>query len=264
VSGNAVFMSGKSAVQYQVSSNGSVPLTGLKSPLFGSTAASAALATLISQPRAHLLENEYTRVTKRSIDADTILTGALAATPALATPFPSGNSLAGQLNMVARMVAAAPKLGAKRQVFFVSLGGFDTHDNLSGTHPGLLTNVASALASFQASMVELGMHDHVTAFTASDFGRTMAGNSDGSDHGWGSMHFVLGGAVKGKRFYGKAPVVANGGPDDVGQGRLLPTTSVDQFAATLGGWLGVSDSALLTMLPGLSNFDASTRNIGFL
>ncbi|SFD51875.1 DUF1501 domain-containing protein [Massilia yuzhufengensis] len=264
VSGNAIFMSGKSAVQYQVSSTGSVPLAGIKSPLFGSAAASTALATLVSQPRAHLLENEYTRVTKRSIDADSILTGALASSPALATPFAAGNSLASQLSMVARMISAAPKLGAKRQVFFVSMGGFDTHDNLLGTHPGLLSNLASALASFQAATVELGMSEQVTTFTASDFGRTMAGNSDGSDHGWGSMHFVLGGAVKGKRFYGKAPVVANGGPDDVGQGRLLPTTSVDQFAATLGKWLGVSDSELLAMLPGLSNFDAGVRNLGFV
>ena len=264
VSGNAVFMSGKSAVQYQVSSTGSVPLAGMKSPLFGSAAASAALATLVSQPRAHVLENEYTRVTKRSIDADSILTGALASAPALATPFAAGNSLASQLNMVARMISAAPRLGTKRQVFFVSMGGFDTHDNLMGTHPGLLSNLASALASFQAATLELGVSDSVTTFTASDFGRTMAGNSDGSDHGWGSMHFVLGGAVKGKRFYGKAPIVANGGPDDVGQGRLLPTTSVDQFAATLGKWLGVSDSELLAMLPGLTNFDASNRNIGFL
>jgi uncharacterized protein (DUF1501 family) len=110
--------------------------------------------------------------------------------------------------------------------------------------------------------VELGVADKVTAFTASDFGRTLTGNNDGSDHGWGSMHFMLGGAVKGKSFYGTAPIVANGGPDDVGQGRLLPTTSVEQFAATLGKWLGVSDSDLLTVLPNLGNY--TTRNLGFL
>lgn len=264
VSGNAVFMSGRSAVQYQVSTAGSVPLAGLKAPLFGSSAASQALRTLVSQPRTHLLENEYSRVTKRSIDADTVLTGALAAAPALATAFPASNSLADQLKMVARMISAGPALGAKRQVFFVSLGGFDNHDEMLTVHPTLLTNVANALAAFQKATAELGLADKVTTFTASDFGRTMSGNNDGSDHGWGSMHFVLGGAVKGQRFYGTAPVVANNGPDDVGQGRLLPTTSVDQLAATLGKWMGVSDSDLLAMLPSLSNYNASARNLGFV
>jgi uncharacterized protein (DUF1501 family) len=264
VSGNAVFMSGKSAVQYQVSTGGSVPLAGLKAPLFGSSACSDALRTLVSQPRAHLLENEYSRVTKRSIDADTVLTGALASSPALATAFPSGNNLADQLKMVARMISAGPALGAKRQVFFVSMGGFDTHDAMLTAHPGLLGGVAGALAAFQQATVELGLADKITTFTASDFGRTMSGNNDGSDHGWGSMHFVMGGAVKGQRFYGTAPVVANGGPDDVGQGRLLPTTSVDQLAATLGKWMGVSDSDLLGMLPSLVNYNASARNLGFV
>jgi uncharacterized protein (DUF1501 family) len=264
VSGNAVFMSGRSAVQYQVSTGGSVPLAGLKSPLFGSAACSDALRALVSQPRAHLLENEYSRVTKRAVDADSVLTGALASAPALATAFPTANNLADQLKMVARMISAAPALGAKRQVFFVSMGGFDNHDEMLTVHPGLLTNVAGALAAFHKATVELGVADKVTAFTASDFGRTMSGNNDGSDHGWGSMHFVLGGAVKGKVFYGTAPVVANNGPDDVGQGRLLPTTSVDQLAATLGKWMGVSDSDLLALLPTLVNYNASTRNLGFV
>jgi len=264
VSGNAIFMTGASAVQYQVSTNGSVPLNALKTPLFGSSTATEALRTLITQPRTHVLENEYNRVARRSVDANSTLTSALATGAALATPFPPSNNLGDQLKMVARMIAAAPALGLKRQVFFVSLGGFDLHDKMAVTHPVLMKAVADAMAAFYASTVELGVADSVTTFTASDFGRTMTGNNDGSDHGWGSMHFVLGGAVKGKRLYGTAPVVANGGPDDVGQGRLLPTTSVDQLAATLGKWMGVSDSALLTMLPSLSNWDAAKRNIGFV
>jgi uncharacterized protein (DUF1501 family) len=264
VSGNAIFMSGASAVQYQVSTNGSVPLAGLKNPLFGSSAATEALRTLITQPRTHMLENEYNRVAKRSVDANTVLTSALATGTALATPYPASNNLGDQLKMVARMIAAAPALGAKRQVFFVSLGGFDLHDKMATSHPVLMKTVADAMAAFYASTVELGVAENVTSFTASDFGRTMTGNNDGADHGWGSMHFVMGGAVKGKSLYGTAPVVANGGPDDVGQGRLLPTTSVDQLAATLGKWMGVSDSALLTLLPSLSNYNASARTLGFL
>ena len=103
----------------------------------------------------------------------------------------------------------------------------------------------------------------MTTFTASDFGRTLTAD-DGSDHGWGSMHFMLGGAVAGGRYYGTAPVVANGGPDDVGQGRLLPSTGVDQYAATLGKWFGISDTDLLTVLPNLAHYDAGQRNLGFV
>ncbi|MES2323041.1 MAG: DUF1501 domain-containing protein [Pseudomonadota bacterium] len=264
VSGNAVFMSGKTAVQYQVSTSGSVPLAGLKSNLFGSAAASTALRSLITQPRSHMLEDEYNKVSKRSIEANEILTAALATTPALATVFPTGNSLADQLKLVARMIAAAPVLGPKRQVFFVSLGGFDNHDGMLTDHPLLMTKLGEAMAAFYAATVELNVASQVTSFTASDFGRTLTGNTNGSDHGWGSMHFVMGGAVNGKRFYGTAPVIANNGPDDVGQGRLLPSTSVEQFAATMGGWLGVSDSELLTLLPNLTNYNSSVRKLGFV
>lgn len=264
VSNNAVFLSGNTAVQYQVSTNGSVPLAGLKNSLFGAPMASAALRTLMTQQRSNLLEDEYTRIGKRSIEANEVLTGALSSTPAPKTVFPTGNNLGDQLKLVARMIAAGPSLGAKRQVFFVSMGGFDNHDGMATSHPALMTKLGDAMAAFYAATAELGVADKVTTFTASDFGRTMAGNADGSDHGWGSMHFVMGGAVKGKRFYGVAPVVANGGPDDVGQGRLLPTTSVDQFAATMGAWLGVSNSELLALLPNLGNYNASSRNLGFV
>jgi uncharacterized protein (DUF1501 family) len=161
------------------------------------------------------------------------------------------------------MISTSSEIGAKRQVFFVSLGGFDNHDGLASVHPGLLTSVAGALNAFYAATVELGVADRVTTFTASDFGRTLTGN-DGSDHGWGSMHFMLGGAVNGGRFYGTPPVVANDGPDDVGQGRLLPSTSVDQYAATLAKWFGLSDTDLVALLPNLANWNASQRTLGFV
>ena len=260
--GNAVFLSGQSAVQYQVTANGSVPLTALQRPLFGSTACSEALRAIVTAPRSHLLEAEHTRIMKRSIDADGQLTTALAGQAALTTVFPTGNTLAGQLAMVARMIAARGSLGAKRQVFFVSLGGFDTHDNLATDHPALMAQVGPALAAFDAATRELGVADAVTTFTASDFGRTLTTDGDGSDHGWGSMHFAMGGAVRGQAFYGAPPVIANNGPDDVGQGRLLPAVSVDQFGATLGSWFGVSDTELATVLPNLGRY--STRNLGFL
>lgn len=264
VSGNAVFLSGNSAVQYQISTNGSVPLNSVQAPLFGSSSCSAAMQAMITQPRTHLLENEYTRVTKRSIDANAILTSTLATAAPINTVFPAANTLGDQLKMVARMISSAGSLGAKRQVFFVSLNGFDTHDGLLTVHPGLLTKVADAMSAFYSATVELGVADKVTSFTSSDFGRTLSGNNDGSDHGWGSMHFMMGGAVKGQKFYGIPPAVASNGPDDVGQGRLLPTTSVDQYAATLGKWLGVSDTDLLSLLPNLGNYNVSARNLGFV
>ena len=261
VTGNAVYLAGKSAVQYQVTTNGPVPVTGIKSPLFGSAACSQALQSLMTQPRTHLFESEHTRVASRSISAYDQLATALAGAN-VTTAFPAGNSLGDQLKMVARMIAARGATGARRQVFFVALGGFDNHDGLATAHPALMTSVGNALAAFYQSTVELGVADRVTTFTGSDFGRTLVSNNDGSDHGWGGMQFVLGGGVLGRSFIGTAPVLANNGPDDVGQGRLLPTIAVDQYAATLASWFGVSASDQASVLPNLGNF--GTRDLGFM
>ncbi len=261
VTGNAVYLAGQTAVQYQVSSSGAVAINGVTRSLFGSSTAQAALRTLVTAPSAHLLQDDYARITRRSIDAEGQVSAALARVPTLATPFNSANPLAMQLQMVARMIAARADFGTRRQVFMVSLGGFDLHDLLPDRHPGLLTNVADALASFYQATVELGVASQVTAFTASDFGRTYASNGDGSDHGWGSHHFVVGGAVKGQRFFGTAPQVALGGPEDTGQGRLLPSIAVDQYGATLARWLGVSDSDLPAVVPNIGNFSA--RDLGY-
>lgn len=264
VSGNAVFLSGANAFQYQITPNGPVALNALAVPVYGSQACSRAVQSLLTSARNDPFTGELAQIAKRAIDSNASLSAALAASPAISTPFPANNSLAAQLKMVARMIEVGPSLGLKRQIFFVSMGGFDNHDGLTTIHPGLLTNVAGALAAFRQATVQLGVSQSVTAFTASDFGRTLSGNNDGSDHGWGSMHFVMGGSVKGQRFYGTPPAVANNGPDDVGQGRLIPTLAVDQLGATLGRWLGVSDSDLLTVFPDLAHFDASARNLGFV
>lgn len=264
VSGNAVFLAGKQATQYQVSTSGPVPFSALQHPMFGSSAASTALQTLVTQPHTHLMQSDYARITQRAISANSVLGTALAGAPPINTVFPPSNALGDQLKMVARMISSASSIGAKRQVFFVSMGGFDTHDGLVTVHPGLLKSVADAVSAFYNATVELGVQNQVTTFTSSDFGRTLSGNNDGSDHGWGSMHFMLGGAVHGGRYYGVPPAVASDGPDDVGQGRLLPTTSVEQYAATLGKWMGVSDSDLLDLLPNLANYNASARNLGFV
>lgn len=259
VSGNAVYLTGQNAVQYQVGSGGAIAVNGVRSALFGSAACSTALRNLITQPRTHLLENEYTIVTRRSVESYDQLATALAATN-VTTPFPASNNLGDQLRTVARLIAARSALGARRQVFFVSMGGYDNHDALATAHPVLMANLGNALGAFHQATVELGVASQVTTFTASDFGRTLVANNDGSDHGWGSMQFVMGGAVRGRSFVGTPPAIASNGPDDVGQGRLLPTTSVEQLGATLAGWFGASATDQLALMPNLANF--STRDLG--
>ncbi len=273
--GNSVYLVGDTALQYQVSTTGAVPINGVKSAVNGSAAVKTALTTLIQQTRTQVLENEYNKITQRSIAAETQITGALAGV-ALATAFPANNSLGDQLKIVARLIAARGALGSKRQVFFVSLGGFDLHDNLIAQQPGLLGNVSSAMTAFYNATVEMGLADKVTSFTTSDFGRTLSSNGDGSDHGWGGHHFVVGGAVKGKAFYGTPAPVSNldtSSPDDqwhVGQGRLLPSTSVDQYAATLAKWFGVSATEMAGVLPNINHFGTAggradyPSDLGFL
>jgi len=263
-SGNAVFLSGRTAVQYSVTAQGPVPLLNNNSMLFGSAAAVGTLRSLMTTPRAHLFENEHARVSKRSLDTQAQVSAALSAGRSLTTPFPAGNPLADQLRIVARMISVSQELGARRQVFFVSLGGFDNHDSILAAHPTLLGRVSAAMRAFHDATFELGVANQVTSFTASDFGRTLTSNTNGTDHGWGGTHFVMGGAVRGRAFYGPAPIVANNGPDDVGQGRLLPAISVDQYAATLASWFGVSNADLPGVLPNIVNYNPSTWNLGFV
>lgn len=271
VTGNAVFLSGDSALSYQVSTGGAIAINGVKSNVYGSSAVRGALTALIQQTSPQVLENEYNRVTARAVTAESQITAGLAGVT-LATAFPTNNSLADQLKMVARLIGARSTLGSKRQVFMVSLGGFDLHDNLIAQQPNLMRRVSEAMTAFYDATVELGVADKVTAFTASDFGRTLSSNGDGSDHGWGSHHLMVGGAVKGKAFYGKAPPVSITNTADaadqwhVGQGRLLPSTSVDQYAATLAKWFGVSNTELAGVLPNLSHFGGADYpiDLGFM
>ena len=260
-SGNATFLSGQTATQYQISTTGAIPVNGITNTLYGSAACQNALRTLITQSDPDMFESEYTRVVKRSIDAQAQVSGGIAGVT-LTTSFDTANTLSMQLKIVAQLIGARAALGAKRQVFLVSLGGFDLHDSLVANHPGLLTTIANAMRSFYDATVELGVAQNVTTFTASDFGRTLTSNGDGSDHGWGSHHFVMGGAVQGQRFFGTAPSIAVNGSDDVGQGRLLPTTSVDQYAATFANWMGIPSSEMPWVMPNIGNF--SNANLGFV
>lgn len=270
IAGNAKLLNGPAMSPYTINSAGAVTITGTYS-LYGSADCIAALKTLTTQSRAHVMEAEYNRVVAASINTGNLFSRYLKPATALPVAFPADNTLADQLKLVARTIASAGELGVRRQIFFVSLGGFDHHDGLKTLLPALQAKVADALAAFYANTQALGVADKVTTFTASDFGRSLTANgtassdsSWGSDHGWGGMHFVLGGAVNGKQIYGKAPVVGVNTVDDIGQGRLIPTTSIDQYFATLGKWFGISESNLLNTLPNLANYPQTTRDLGFM
>lgn len=282
VSGNTVFLAGDRALQYQVSTRGAIKIRpATDTTVYGSATLPAAIKALIQQGSAHTLENEYNLVTQRAIGAEAAITAALAL-PEPVTTF-EADGLSQQLKMVARLIRGRATLGARRQVFFVSMGGFDLHDNLIAQQPLLMGRLSAAMTAFYNATVELGVANQVTTFTASDFGRTLSSNGDGSDHGWGSHHLVVGGAVRGKAFYGTPPPVniSNGTrvggvrvytPEEewhVGQGRLLPSTSVDQYAATLARWFGVTDAELPGILPNIVNFGAPARpdypvDLGFM
>jgi uncharacterized protein (DUF1501 family) len=257
--GNAVYLSGASAVPYMVNPVGVPSLYALNGGLFGSQVCMDAFRQLVTQTtQAHVFAAEHAKVMARAIEVNAQLQSALATAPVLNTVFDASNALASQLGMVAKLISARNALGLKRQVFFVQLGGFDLHDNLLARHSELLGKVAQALVSFQGAVDEMGLSRQVTSFTASDFGRTLSSNGDGSDHGWGGHHLVMGGAVRGNAFYGSLPDAGLGGSLDVGQGRLLPTMGVQQLAAALARWMDVSGSNLELVAPGSGAFNAGT------
>lgn len=264
-SGTAVFLAGQTSVQMQVGNNGGLAINGIGgTTLFGSNGAPTTVRRLITEDRSNLFEKDYNATVKRSADAATTLNTALAAFPANVAPFNTfpNTGLGNQMRNVARMIAARTALGARRQVFHVSIGGFDQHSGLVAGHGGRMAELAGAMAAFYQATVALGIADSVTAFTASDFGRTLDSNGDGSDHGWGAHHFAVGGAVRGGELYGTWPETRLGGPNDVGRGNLLPTTAVVQYAGTLASWFGVSAAQMPTVLPNAANF--SQLNLGFM
>lgn len=299
-SGNNVWLSGETVRQYQVGAGGAIRMatSGANNAVYGYPGVGTAMRNIVRNSRSlHPLEQDLADVNARSIDAEETLRLAMKdpSNPLFGTVPPTGgynaandpklqydnpltgakafNSLAQQLQTVARMVdaSAASGVGAKRQVFFVSMGGFDTHDAQNRGHADLYARLAHAMRYFDTALGAMGALGKVTSFTASDFGRTFTSNGDGTDHGWGAHHFVMGGAVKGGDLYGTFPVLGtknannnnfDSSPDQLGNGALLPGTSVDQLGATLAKWFGVSDVDALTLFPHLKDFTA--RNLGFM
>lgn len=170
---------------------------------------------------------------------------------------PEENDLASQLEMVAKVIASREALGMNRQVFFVSMGGFDTHDDQVIRQPALYAQLSEALNSFNNQLTELGVNDKVTTFTQSEFGRTLTSNGDGTDHGWGNHQIVMGNAVRGGDIYGTVPDFAIGSDDDYRSGRIIPTTSIEQYASSMLNWFGLDSDQMAKVLPNLTNFDAN-------
>jgi len=267
LAGNNTFQVGNAVTQYELSPDGSIGLGWYSDGTQWNDPPSTAIRQLMARSYANLFQAGYRNTFQRALDQDSVLSAALDAATPLQTVFPD-TDLGRQLNMIARLISIRDPLGLRRQVFFCATGGYDTHDGQIGgapevgTHADLLTELDGALSSFYAATVELGVSQDVTSFTASDFGRTYISNGGGSDHGWGSHHFAVGGAVSGGRFYGQVPTLAVDGPDDSGDGRWIPTTSVDEYSATLASWFGVTASDLPLVLPNLGRFNSP--DMGFL
>jgi uncharacterized protein (DUF1501 family) len=261
LSGNTLFQAGASATPYIMGASGATTFTG-----FGATGVAAArkasFQNVVNAPYGTMYERAFADVQKRAVQYADLVNEALLAAPSLTTVFPSGSSLATQLQTVARMIAVRERLGMSRQVFFVATGGFDTHDEQLVDQPGLLGNLSASIAAFHAATAELGVASSVTTFTQSDFGRTLTSNGDGSDHAWGGVQIVVGDGVQGRTIYGDYPVLEIGGASDVGGGRFIPSVSSDQYAATLAKWFGIADAQMPTIAPSIGNF--VDNDLGFL
>ncbi len=289
LAGANIFEVGNIVAQYSVSTSGAISLSLPGSPGGGaSTNRLPTLLKLLGLPYTNLQSQAYAGVAEHAINTSAVLNTAIAGTAGnyWTTPFPTSitppeggaafnSSLSPQLEMVARLIAAGNgSFGMKRQIFFCQVGGYDLHSGqtnytagdpnnvLLGAHTNLLAELSQSLNAFQRAMEQLSLSNNVTCFTASDFGRTFPSNGQGSDHGWGSHHLILGGAVNGQRTYGTFPVLTVNGPDDTNTGRWIPTTAIDQYFATLATWFGVDSGNLATVFPNIGRFP--TANLGFI
>jgi uncharacterized protein (DUF1501 family) len=215
---------------------------------------------LAAQQRS-LYEQSIAEVQQHALQRIDIVNSAIENSQSVTVQF-SGTQLGNQLRTVAQLISARDELQMKRQIFFVGMGGFDTHDNQNEEQPNLFADLSKSISDFYLATQELGVADSVTTFTESDFGRTLTSNGDGTDHGWGGIHLVTGGSVQGQKFYGNYPDLSMGGPDEVSGGRIIPTLSADQYVATLSKWFGIADADLEQITPNIGNFVA--RDLGFL
>ena len=264
--GITLFMTGNGKSPLAVPTSGSFGLQGYNTQNVANMARQAALQQLLDMDLDNVFVSGASEIAATAIDlsatVNPIISNNASSVQALFTG--QNSSIAQQLLAVAKLIEARNSIGIKRQIFFVSLGGFDTHTNEVNTQQNLFGQLSPALKSFYDATVQLGVGNNVTSFTLSDFGRTFKpAAGQGSDHAWGNHQLVIGGAVRGGDFYGKYPTLQLSGPDDVtAEGRWLPTTAVDQYAATLATWFGLPAADLATVLPTLANFPSA--DLGFM
>lgn len=260
LAGNQLLQAADETVAYTMGRNGPVRFVGMR----GSgrqPQRSAAFRRILDAEYGTIYERAYRDIQKRAVETADRVTAALENAQPLSTAMPSSR-LGQQLQTVARLISVRERLRMQRQIFFVSTGGFDSHDNQLQSQPRLLSDVSASIGAFYRATLELGVANSVTTFTQSDFGRTLTSNGDGTDHGWGGVQLVVGDAVRGRELYGRYPRLQINGPDDVRRGRLIPSVSADQYAATLARWIGVPDADLGHVAPNLHNF--AQRDLGFL
>jgi uncharacterized protein (DUF1501 family) len=264
IAGTSLFASGNSNA-LAVPPTGGFALQGVGGSA-ADTARVAALNSILAADRDNTYLKAAGDITAQAISLSGLVSPILASTTSPVAPLFAGqnNSIAQQLLAVAKLIEARAQIGARRQIFFVSLFGFDTHGGQQGALNNLLGQVSPALRSFYDATVQLGVANNVTTFTLSDFGRTLQPNSNaGTDHAWGNHHFILGGAVRGGDLYGRFPTLARAGPDDADtSGRWIPTTSVEQYGATLARWFGLAEPAIAAVFPNLARFPSP--DLGFL
>lgn len=260
LAGNNIMQTGQFVQPYSMTANGAPMFEALNPQHNWNDRRISVFDRLIATDN-HALGNAYKNIMNRARTNALLVNQALDGLPELTTNF-ADDSLSQELSMTSKLVAARDTLGMNRQVFFIGFGGWDTHDRQLTDHPRLLTTLSNALVSFNSAMDELGLSDSVTAFTASDFGRTLTSNGDGTDHGWGGHQMVMGGAVNGGNLFGQMPALALDSDDDVGDGRMIPTTSSEEYGAKLASWFGLSASEVADVFPTLSRFDQN--NLDFL
>lgn len=257
LAGSNVWQSGLTVFEYSITSSGAVGLQGYNSQWQGGGSInqirSAAVDSQLALEYSNLFTKAFSKSKKNAVDAYDIFSGATSNALPGGVVFP-GHSLSQQLQMVAKTIAGRNTLGMKRQTFFVSLGGWDHHDEVLNNQAAMLPIVSQAVGAFYDALVALGVQDQVTLFSCSDFGRTLTSNGQGSDHAWGGNHFVVGGGVNGRQIFGQYPSLYDSNPLDVGRGRLIPTTSADEYFAELALWLGVGKSSLPLVLPNIERF----------
>ncbi len=258
-SGCGIFCNGQSTFSTTVPPSGAISLSGLSDP-----AILQGNQQLLSFDNGLKLVQSANGVVNRGQTYANALNGLIGGVK-INTPFPA-TGLGSQLGMVAKLISLHSQLQLSRQVFFCTLGGFDTHGGELATQDALFSELSPAIKAFYDATTELNVQNQVTTFTNSEFGRTVMPNSSGgTDHAWGSHHFVIGGAVKGADMYGKFPLLALNGQDDANnRGTIIPSTSVAQYAATLAKWFGVVDpNSLSQVIPSIGNFGANI-DLGFL